>query len=107
MDVVKSKILVLKWANLMLMVDLSYIFKYVYYILTGTPVTVRAQFGRVGVNNPTVLLRNYTPSSVLESSSFATLRIVPTSLPLFTPPQITPIKRVPTFREIVRFYYLK
>nr|CAD2205068.1 unnamed protein product [Meloidogyne enterolobii] len=65
----------------------------------GTSVTVRAQFGPVGVNNPTVLLRNYTQHPVLESDSFETRKIGPTPLPLFTPPPIPPTTRTPTFRE--------
>uniref|UniRef100_A0A914KFQ7 TMC domain-containing protein n=1 Tax=Meloidogyne incognita TaxID=6306 RepID=A0A914KFQ7_MELIC len=65
----------------------------------GTSVTVRAQFGPVGVNNPTVLLRNYTQHPVIESDSFETRKIGPTPLPLFTPPPIPPTSRTSTFRE--------
>ncbi|CAK5120808.1 unnamed protein product [Meloidogyne enterolobii] len=76
----------------------NYIFK-LGFCLAGTSVTVRAQFGPVGVNNPTVLLRNYTQHPVIESDSFETRKIGPTPLPLFTPPPIPPTTRTPTFRE--------
>ncbi|KAL7070082.1 hypothetical protein ACQ4LE_011015 [Meloidogyne hapla] len=68
----------------------------------GTSVTVRAQFGPVGVNNPTVLLRNYTQPPLLRTS-FETRRIGPTPLPSFTPPPIPSTFRehsTPTFREL-------
>jgi len=80
--------------------NFNYIFK-LGFCLAGTSVTVRAQFGPVGINNPTVLLRNYTQHPVLESDSFETRKIGPTPLPFFTPPPIPPTSRTPTFREQV------
>jgi hypothetical protein len=61
-------------------------------------VTIKAQFGPVGVNNPNILMRNATLPPLLESSPYETRRIGPTPLPVFTPPPLPPTSRAPTFR---------
>uniref|UniRef100_A0A914YGH5 TMC domain-containing protein n=1 Tax=Panagrolaimus superbus TaxID=310955 RepID=A0A914YGH5_9BILA len=47
-------------------------------------VTVRSQFGPIGVNNPTVLVRNATLSP--SQRRFETRRLGPPPLPVFSPP---------------------
>ncbi|KAL3122704.1 hypothetical protein niasHT_009601 [Heterodera trifolii] len=77
----------------------------------GSSFTVHVQFGPVGVNNPTALVRNTTtPSVPLDSSQtppstvpkprrppYETRRIGPTPLPTFVPPSRPPTSRQPTF----------
>lgn len=71
----------------------------------GTTVSIQSQFGPVGVNNPTVLMRNASPTTVSsmwsshDEAKYETRRVGPTPLPLFTPPPLPPTPEVPLFRK--------
>uniref|UniRef100_A0A914GZ21 TMC domain-containing protein n=1 Tax=Globodera rostochiensis TaxID=31243 RepID=A0A914GZ21_GLORO len=76
----------------------------------GSSFTVHAQFGPVGVNNPTALVRNSTmpvmPLDPTQSHSttalprrppYETRRVGPTTLPTFSPPPRPPTPALTTF----------
>lgn len=65
----------------------------------GTLVTINAQFGPVGVNNPSALMRNATTPTML--TSYETRKLGPTPLPIFKPPPLPPTEDQLTFRKHV------
>lgn len=85
--------------------------------LTGRVVegntVIHSQFGPVGVNNPSALLRNNittgTTTGSTSKTGYETRRMGPTPLPVFTPPPLPSTIESPTFKKQVNlylFYYL-
>lgn len=77
----------------------------------GTTVTINSQFGPVGVNNPSALLRNLSLSSLTTSPStyqagYETRRLGPTPLSIFTPPPLPSTFETSTFRKQVYLYFI-
>uniref|UniRef100_A0A914CHZ3 TMC domain-containing protein n=1 Tax=Acrobeloides nanus TaxID=290746 RepID=A0A914CHZ3_9BILA len=69
----------------------------------GKAITVQSQYGPVGVNHPTALVRNVswandTHRFMNNTKRYSTTRLGPTPLPIITPPPRPPTPKTKTFR---------